>query len=489
MDILIVNVNNSRKKIYQALSKDFSAVDTPFWAALTAGFLRNNNCSVTILDANAKNLDHDETVGIIEKVDPKLVAIVVYSQQANVSTPIMMAVRSLCKTMKAKNPLRKVIITGWHPSALPKRTLEEEDCDYVAQGEGFYTLLGLTKGDPYENIPGLWWKNGGLIKNGAAPRIIRDLDNELSDVAWDLLPFEDNPYRAFNWMCLQDIDNRDHSVSMLTSLGCPFRCDFCAIHATYGEHKVRNWSTAWVMRQIDILVNQYSVKNINFNDELFIYKPDHYLPIAHGIIEKKYNLNICAFARVDVLNKVDQAELEILKKAGFNWFKLGIESCNPDSLKSVSKGSFSTEIIRNVVNKVHEAGIDICANFMFGLPNDDFEKMHENFLFALELQCSFPSFFCTMAIPGSNLYEEAVQNNIPLPETWLGYASQGYDFFPLPTKYLSSADVLAFRDYAFDAYFKNPRYLDMIGKKFGLKAKTHISEMTKIKLKRKLLND
>jgi radical SAM superfamily enzyme YgiQ (UPF0313 family) len=489
LDVLFVSVGGTRKKVYQELSKDFSAVDTPFWAAMAAGFIRNNDFSVNILDANAENLDIIETAKRVEWLNPMFTAIVVYSQQANVCTPIMVAVGQLCREIKNLNPNIKVILTGWHPSALPERTLTEEECDFVAVGEGFYTLLGLLRKDPLTEIPGLWWKSDGRILHNARANNVENMDMELSDIAWDLLPLDDGKYRAFSWMCLQDLESRNRFVSMFTSLGCPFKCSFCAIHATYGERRIRYWSTGWVLEQLDILINMYKVKNINLIDELFIFNREHYIPIAQGIVERGYDLNFCAFARVDVVNKIPDDDLVLLKKAGFNWFKLGIESSSSKILKKVSKGRFDKEIVRNVVKKIHKAGIDICANFMFGLPGDTWDTMQENLDFALELQCSFPSFFCTMAIPGSDLYEEALSKGIPVPDTWLGYATQGYDFFPLPTEDLTSAEVVSFRDYAFDTYFKNPRYLSMIKGKFGLKAREHIEDMTRVKLKRKILKN
>jgi hypothetical protein len=48
---------------------------------------------------------------------------------------------------------------------------------------------------------------------------------------------------------------------------------------------------------------------------------------------------------------------------------------------------------------------------------------------------------------------------------------------------------LEFRDHAFHKYFENPRYLNMIENRFGLKAREHIENMTKIKLKRELFGD
>lgn len=487
LDILLINPGGSRKRIYQDLSRDFSAVDTPFWAILTAGYLRKEGFSVGVLDANAENIDYDETVQRIQQVAPRYIAIICYSQQANVSTPIMVGVGELCRKIKKKITVNNLILTGWHPSALPERTLREEACDFVIQGEGFYTLKDVLSGKDYTNVRGLWWKEKGEIKSNPRAENVADLSGELSEVAWELLPMGQNKYRAFNWMCLGDLNSRNRFVSLFTSLGCPFYCNFCAIHATYGERKLRSWNPEWVLNQFDLLVNKYNVKNINLHDELFIFQRSHYYPIAEGILKRRYELNIASFARVDILDRTSVRELAFLKKAGFNWFKLGIESGNEEIIKRSNKGNFNKGLIRRVVRKVHEAGINLCGNFMFGLPGDTIETMQENLEFALELKCAFPSFFCTMAIPGSDLYDIALKNNTPLPGSWLGYASQGYDFIPLPTDSLSSAEVLRFRDHAFDTYFTNQDYLNMIEQKFGKESREHIENMTKIKLKRKII--
>ncbi|MBP7529683.1 MAG: cobalamin-dependent protein [Syntrophorhabdaceae bacterium] len=486
-DIVLVNAGGTRKQVYQDLGKVFSAIDTPFWAALTAGYLRGKGFSVSILDANALNLDPDETVRALADIRPKFIAIVCYSQQANVSAPIMVAVGDLCRRIKEELPEPPLLLTGWHPSALPERTMREEACDMLVQGEGFQTLSDLLSGVPVSDIRGLWWKKDSRIFHGPAAENIKDLSAELPDVAWDLLPMD--RYRAFSWMCLRDFSERAKFASIFTSLGCPFRCSFCAIHATYGEHRIRYWSPEWVLRQLDILVNQYGVRHINIHDELFVFNPKHYLPIAEGIMDRGYDLNINAFARVDVLDRVDIRHLETLKKAGFHWLKLGIETGSSRIRANVNKDNYGIDAVRNAVNRAHGVGMDFCANFMFGLPGDDYCSMQDTLNLALDLMPAFPSFFCAMAIPGSDLYKEALEKNLPLPDTWLGYASQGYDFLPLPTEHLTAAQVVEFRDYAFDTYFKNPGYLTTIENKFGREAREHIKEMTAIRLKRKILGD
>ena len=66
-----------------------------------------------------------------------------------------------------------------------------------------------------------------------------------------------------------------------------------------------------------------------------------------------------------------------------------------------------------------------------------------------------------------------------------GYSQFGEDTLPLPTKHLTSGEVLKFRDKAFDEYYSSEAYLTMIEKKFGPKTVEHIKKMCSVKLRRK----
>ena len=484
LDLLLVNVGGTKKRVYQELSKDYSAIETPFWAALTAGFVRNKGFSVDILDANAENLDFVESTQRINKLNPSLVNIVVHGQHPSASTQLMVGVGMFCKEIKRINPNIKIILSGLHPSALPERTIKEEDCDFVADGEGFYTVLGLLEEKQFSEILGLWYKENGKILHNPRAKNIENLTEELPDVAWDLLPMD--KYKAHNWHCLGDLELRRQYASISTSLGCPFNCSFCAIHANFNERRVRYWSPEWVLRQIDILVKKYNVKNLKIIDELFVLNPEHFVPICDGLIKRDYGLNIWVYARVDTTK---EEYLEKLKKAGFNWLALGIESGDEEVRKGVTKGRFEEADIRNIVKKIKDAGINVMGNYIFGLPEDDLESMQKTLALALELNCEFANFYSTMAYPGSSLYMDSIKKGVKLPDSWVGYSQHAYDCLPLPTNKITAAEVLRFRDNTFDIYFTNLKYLEMVQNKFGPKARKHIEEMTKFKLKRKLLGD
>ncbi len=103
---------------------------------------------------------------------------------------------------------------------------------------------------------------------------------------------------------------------------------------------------------------------------------------------------------------------------------------------------------------------------------------------AVELNCEFANFYCAMAYPGSQLYSTAVREQWPLPARWSGYSQHSEQTFPLPTQCLPPADVLRFRDEAFQSFFTGRKYLSMIERKFGPDTVRHIKDMTSQKLVR-----
>ena len=297
--------------------------------------------------------------------------------------------------------------------------------------------------------------------------------------AWNLLPMK--KYRAHNWHCLDDIHHRQPYGVIYTSLGCPFNCTFCCINAIFGKPGIRYRSPQGVIDEIDYLVQHFDIRNIKIIDELFGMKESHVVEICDLISERQYNLNFWAYARVDTITPL---MLKKMKQAGINWLAYGFESGSRKVLQGVKK-SYRTDQLANAVKMTNDEGIHIIANFMFGLPDDDYLTMQETLCLALEINAEWVNFYTTMAYPGSKLYDEALRKGWHLPETWNGYSQYAYETLPLPTNHLTAGEVLTYRDYAFDVCFRNPHYLDKIGRSFGRDAVHHIQEMTKHKLDRK----
>jgi anaerobic magnesium-protoporphyrin IX monomethyl ester cyclase len=152
----------------------------------------------------------------------------------------------------------------------------------------------------------------------------------------------------------------------------------------------------------------------------------------------------------------------------------------------VEKGRFGTTEIIEIVRKIQNAGINVIGNYIFGLPDDTHETMHETLNLAVEANCEFANFYSAMAYPGSALYRYAQEKSWELPESWLGYSQHSFETHPLRTEALSAAEVLRFRDEAFLSYFTNQRYLSLVRRKFGEEVVEHINRMTGLKLQRRL---
>ncbi|MCG6553266.1 MAG: radical SAM protein, partial [Candidatus Magnetominusculus sp. LBB02] len=271
-------------------------------------------------------------------------------------------------------------------------------------------------------------------------------------------------------------------VAMNTSLGCPYKCSFCCINSVFGKPGIRYWSLDKVFSWIDELVIKYKVKNIRLDDELFILSSQRVERFCDMMIERGHDVNLWVYGRVDT---IEERLLKKMKRAGINWICLGIESANEGVRKDVNKKIHKD--IRAIVQMIQANDIYVLGNYMFGLPEDNLKTMEETLMLATELNCEFANFYSVMAYPGSVLYDKTPKEH--LPETFSEYAQLGYDTKPLPTKYLTPAEVLCFRDEAFYKYHENPVYLNMIERRFGGKVRGHIEKMCGCKIKRKLLGD
>jgi anaerobic magnesium-protoporphyrin IX monomethyl ester cyclase len=482
VDLLIVKPGSARKQ-YSVFKDTLAAVEPPLWGLMLASYAREKGYSVAVLDAEAENLTPEEAAAKIKAADPLLCGVIAAGSNLSASTQAMPGASQLLGLIRQAAPGLKTFLWGLHPSALPERTLKEDKPDFVMQGEGFSATVGLLErlkaGRAEFDTPGVWYlKDGAAARNPREP-LVADLGS-LPMPAWDLASMPN--YRAHNWHCFDDLDRRTPYAVLYTSLGCPFDCHFCALKALFGKPQIRYRPPEKVIEEIDVLVKQYGVRNIKVLDECFILSRPHVEKICDLIIERGYDLNIWAYARVDT---IDPALLAKLKKAGVNWLALGIESGSEKVRGAEKTRNYTQDKIREAVDRIHAADIAIVANFIFGLPEDDLASMRETLDMAKALNCAYTNFYTAMAYPGSALYDDAVKNGTRLPDSWLGYAQFSEETLPLPTKHLSSGEVLAFRDAAFDEFHSSPDYLSMMERKFGSKTVAHVKEMLKLKIKRK----
>lgn len=494
LDILFIHPN-AAEKIYQELSKRYSAIEPPIWAGMLANHCRIKGFSVGILDCEAIPFTDLEAVEHIDKLNPRVACFVVYGQQPSASSQNMEGAISLAYKLKKLAPQIKILFVGGHVAALSKEVMEKHSfIDFVCQNEGVYTVSNLLKTnleDHLDKVLGLGYRHKDtIVFNPPSPIVAKeDLPRELPGVAWDLLPMK--RYRTALWHALPNNSERQPFAALYTSLGCPMKCSFCMINIinrqeneySDGSAVFRYWDPEFIIKDFEYFA-QEGIKNIKIADELFVLNQNHFMKVCNLIIKRGYQFNIWCYSRIDT---VKEPFLETLKKAGVSYLALGIESGNSKVRKDVTKGRFEDVNIRDIVKKIRDYGINVAANYIFGLPEDTYESMQQTLDLALELNTEMTNFYSAMAYPGSPLYGIAKKEGWKLPETYAGFSQHSYYTQPLPTKYLTAEQVLEFRDEAWLKYHTSPNFLKLLKEKFGQVAVDETLNSTKIKLRRKIL--
>lgn len=491
MKLLIVSPNS--KKLYQNLSP-ISAIEPNIWAGLLANSVRNI-CDVAIMDLEADPVFSDtELASRMDTYKPDFVLFVVTGQNPNASTAAMAGAVETAEKISQLG--YKIGFVGPHVNALPWEVLQKHEfIDVAFSNEGVYSLrnLVLNKFNPI-GVKGLLYRFGEEIEYNDPEKIVPQelLETDLPGVAYDLMPSLDK-YRTSLWHT-QFQGDVSPFASIYTSLGCFAKCSFCMINiinrSDYSTDKsashfnvFRYWNPEFTIKQLEYLADK-GVKNLKIADEMFVYRPKHFMRLCELIIERGLKFNIWAYSRIDTAKP---QYLETLKKAGVNHLALGIESANQMVRQEIDKGRFKDINIRDIVAEIQKHDIGVGGNYIVGLTGETWETMNQTKTLALELKTENMNVYCSTPLPGSALYLEQKSLGKDLPTAYTEFGFLSFDHIPMSTETLTSREILRFRDEMFHEYFTNSDVLKMMHSKFGQVAVDNINAMTAIKIRRKLL--
>jgi radical SAM superfamily enzyme YgiQ (UPF0313 family) len=246
-----------------------------------------------------------------------------------------------------------------------------------------------------------------LVIAGRGEKAMLDLMDDFFDIQSERPEFSDQlddmPRPAYHHY------ERPSSACMLTSLGCPYKCTYCASHVLYPEFRLRQVTK--VVDEIEWYVRHHRIQDITFYDDaLLLASQRHIEAICEGIIERGLE------ARFHTPNGL-HAEMispRLAKKlyaAGFKTIRLGFETSDierqKDSDNKVSNSGFS-RAIRNL----YEAGFtprEVTAYVLIGMPDQPAEEVLDSVQFVQDRKVRV-SLSQYSPIPGTVEYEKAVRN-------------------------------------------------------------------------------
>ncbi len=302
--------------------------------------------------------------------------------------------KKMAQELKARG--MTVVMGGPHPSVEPVNILKEGLADYVVLGEGEESFVNLVNaleaGEKEPEIDGVGYiKKDGKIRLSPI-KFISNLD-AVPFPDWDELSLDKLNWRSYG----------KRSMSIVSSRGCPFDCEFCSVSQLMGR-RWRKRSSDNVVEEMKILVNKYGFEFFVFFDDNFTVDAKRVIELSEKILKEGLNVNCFAFSRTDeIVGHEDM--VEAMAKAGCKMLFIGFESASDEVLQEYNKKE-SVEMSYEAVRILKKYNIDVFASFILGALSDTKESIKKTVKFAKSLKSKVTEFSVLTPLPGTRLYRK-----------------------------------------------------------------------------------
>ena len=268
---------------------------------------------------------------------------------------------------KSRFPNAKIVMGGVYPSTQPREALSSK-ADLIVVGEGERALLQIASGKDPQGIKGVYSRADTQDEIFSATDLIEDLDTlPLPD---DALPNMDQYYN------ISPRNDRAHrTASIITSRGCPFRCDFCSIHPVYG-HRWRGRSAENVLYEIEYLNKKHGINCYEIEDDNFTLQKQRTIDILEGLVrlnEKGCNLmwRTPNGVRIDT---IDADIARLIKRSNCKEIVVALEHGDREMLHLMNK-KLDPDKAYDVMRMLVEQGIPHITIFVIvGYPGESRER-------------------------------------------------------------------------------------------------------------------
>ncbi len=241
-------------------------------------------------------------------------------------------------------------------------------------------------------------------KMGADDVVVGDYEPEGTHI--DAIPTP--PYVKFDMSYYRLVrfpgaESCDFVAPLLTSRGCPFKCNFC-YRMVDG---VRLRSVDGIMEELAYLQAEHGINYIYFWDELTMVGPQRTEELCRAFIKHRPRFKWACNGR---LNYAKPDLLGLMREAGCVFINYGIEALDDETLTSMSKNLTVGQIGRGVEATLAE-GISPGLNIMWGNPLDSKATLRKavDFLVKHDDGAQLRTIRPVTPYPGSALFDTAVK--------------------------------------------------------------------------------
>ena len=314
--------------------------------------LKKNNIEYKVLhNTHTSEFESDKEFFLkrLSILKPKIVAFsVITGRQAKDSAEFSIEIKNNFSDIK-------ILWGGYHPTILPEQCITQKYIDYVIQGEADQTICDfyevLINDGNLDNIPGCWWKEEDMIfhSNGPLPKA------DPKDIGFD-----------FSRIKLSKYIGQDNVLSLITSRGCPFNCQFC-INQSLDNKKWRPLSLDLIKDTIDFF-RANNVQGLHINDDNFYVKFDR----AVEILE---HANMPSFSEIRIPTLLKDNRIKTLRDLKCKKLMSGAESCDNGILEKIQKGQTYEQMVHAAELFGEHKEIQPSWSFIIGMPVESLQNV------------------------------------------------------------------------------------------------------------------
>jgi len=334
-----------------------------------------------------------------------------------------------------------IFLGGVHATIRPEEVIKEESFDGVCIGEAEDSLLELVgrieRKQDYTDVSNFWFKRQGKVIKNKIGSLLIDLDQ---------LPFPD--YSIFKYF--KDVGQKKITPRFIFSRGCPFNCTYCCnhvfkkIYSGQGQY-LRFMSVDWAIEQIRDFKNKYNFRHFKIDDDTFSLNKNWVLEFCHKY-SKEFNMSFECNVRIGA---VDRETLIVLKEAGCNLIKIGLETGNEKLRKKILGRNISNNQVTELFNLAKEIDILTFSFNMIGIPGETKKTIQETINLNAKIKPDFMQVTAFYPYPETLLGQKCIEQGLIAKDHIDSYMDESV--LELPG--LSSNQIKkAVRNFAYNVY-------------------------------------
>ncbi len=320
--------------------------------------------------------------------------------------------------IKAIRPDIPIVFGGVHVSSMGGVLLEKFPLiDYLVMGEGEAVIDELVSGESPQRIDGLVWRNGEEIVTNPPREKITDLDS-LPFPAYEKITGFPDKYRLppFSY-------RKVPGASISTSRGCVYRCDYC--DRSVFKKGFRYNSADYTFEHLAYLRKRFGVRHVNIYDDLFTLDRTRVMELCERLTQKNLGMDFNCAVRI---GHVDVELLTALKNAGCRMVSIGMESGDPELLKTLKSG-VTLDQVRETVATIQQCGLMAKGLFMAGVKGETPESMKKTSDFIMSLGLDDMNMSKFTPFPGAPCFKTIEKYGV-MNEDWNKMNALNFVFIP-----------------------------------------------------------